>query len=263
MTILSKILHWANIFGKNWNFRTRHVHVGKKWQFRAKYLIGPTLEIEIFILYMSAVVKNDNFEQNPGSGQRFWKNWNFQSGHVRGGQTWQLWAKYWVGPELLEKLKFSSSTCPRWSKMAILSKNLGSGHIYWNKWNFYPRHVRCGQKWQFLAKSWMGPKFLEKLKFSSSTCPRWSKIQFWAKSWIGPHLLVKIKFLARTCPWWSKMTILSKILGRANIFGKIEIFILGMSAVVKNDNFEQNPWSGQHFWKNWNFHPRHVRSGQK
>ena len=46
---------------------------------------------------------------------------------------------------------------------------------------------------------------------------------------------------------WSKMTILSKILDRAKIFGIIKIFILDMSAVVKNDNFEQNPALGQHF----------------
>ena len=36
-----------------------------------------------------------------------------------------------------------------------------------------------------------------------------------------------------------------------------------MSAVVKNDNFEQNSWSGQYFWKSLNFHPQHVRRGQK
>ena len=37
------------------------------------------------------------------------------------------------------------------------------------------------------------------------------------------------------------MTISSKIFDQANIFGKIEIFTLDISAVVKNDNFEQNP----------------------
>ena len=34
------------------------------------------------------------------------------------------------------------------------------------------------------------------------------------------------------------MTILNKILDRAKIIGKIEIFILDMSTVVKYENFE-------------------------
>ena len=45
------------------------------------------------------------------------------------------------------------------------------------------------------------------------------------------------------------MTILSKILDRARIVGKIQIFILDMSTVVKNDTFEQNLGSGQHFFR--------------
>ena len=159
-------------------------------------------------------------------------------------------------------MTFSSSTCPRWSKMTILSKIL--------------------KKWQFWAKSLIGPTFLEKLKFSSSTCPHWSKLTIlskildWAnifgkidisilamsavvkndnfeqaKLLIGPTFLEKLKFSSSTYHRWSKMTILSKILHRANIFGKIDIFIIymsGLSAVVKIDNFEQNLGLGDNFW---------------
>ena len=38
-----------------------------------------------------------------------------------------------------------------------------------------------------------------------------------------------------------KNGILSKILDRATFIGKNEFFSLDMSAVIKNDNFEQNP----------------------
>ena len=196
-----------------------------------------------------------NFEQNPGSGQKFleklkfshwtcprwckmtslskilnWtnifcKNWHFHPLHVHGGQKWQFWAKSCIGPTFFGKIDFFIRDISAVVKNYNLEVIPGSGQHFWKYWNFQPRHVHCGQKRQFQAKSWIGPLFLEKLTFSSSTCPR-----------------------------WSKMTILSKILDRANIFGKIEIFILDMSAVVKNDNFEQNPGSGQHFWKNWHFH---------
>ena len=48
---------------------------------------------------------------------------------------------------------------------------------------------------------------------------------------------------------------LDKILDPANYFEENEIFILNISTVVKNDSFEQNPRSGQHFLTNLNFHP--------
>ena len=53
-------------------------------------------------------------------------------------------------------------------------------------------------------------------------------------------ILGKIEIFILDMSAWSKMTILSKILLQANIFGKIEIFRLDMSALVKNDNLEQN-----------------------
>ena len=56
---------------------------------------------------------------------------------------------------------------------------------------------------------------------------------------IGPTLLEKLKFSSSTCPLWSKMTILSKILDRPQLLEKLKFFILDMSAVVKKDNFEQ------------------------
>ena len=90
MTNLSKILDWAKIFG----------------------------EIKIFMLNMSAVVKNDKFEQNPV-----------------------------FGPKFLEKLEFSSTTCPLWSKMTILIENLSAlGQNFRKNSNFHPSHVRYGEK---------------------------------------------------------------------------------------------------------------------
>ena len=119
MTILRKILDRANIFEK----------------------------VKIFIIDMSAVVKNDNFEQDPLNNNN--NNNNKQK----------------VLSTFLEKLKFSSSTCPWWSKITILSKSLGSGQYFWKNWNFHHRHVRSGQKSQFWIKSWIGPTFLENWNF--------------------------------------------------------------------------------------------------
>ena len=128
MIILSKILDWAKIVGK----------------------------IEIFILDISTVVKNDNFEQNPWSGQHFWKSWNFYPRHACIGQKWQFWAK-------------------RIDRANILSKILDWAKV-WKSWNYHPRYVCRSQKWQFWAKSLIGPTFLENLTFSDWTCPRWWKV---------------------------------------------------------------------------------------
>ena len=143
---------------------------------------------------MSAVIKNDKFEQILDQATIIGKIefffFFFYPRHNCGGQKWQHWAKSCIGPTLKKK------------------------------WYSQIGHVRVVQKWQFGGKYLIVPTLLEKFKFSSSTCPLCSKITIW-----------------------------SKIMDRANILGKIEIFILDMSTVIKNYNFKQNPGSVKIFLK--------------
>ena len=54
-----------------------------------------------------------------------------------------------------------------------------------------------------------------------------------------------------------------KISVQALICGKSEIFNLDMSAMDQNNDFLQNFWSGTNLWKKWNFQSGHVRSVPK
>ena len=72
MTILSKILDWAKVFGEIEIFIHDMSTVVKNDNIEQNPGLDLIFEkILIFILYMSAMVKNDNFEQNPGLGQNF------------------------------------------------------------------------------------------------------------------------------------------------------------------------------------------------
>ena len=183
---------------------------------------------------MSAGVKNGNFEQNPGSGQHFFLIEIFILDMSAVVKNDNFWAKSWIGPTYFVELKFLSSTCPRWSKMIIFEQNPGLGQHLWKNWHFHPLHVRSGQKRQFWAKSLIWPNFLEKVeifildmsmvvKNDNFEQNHWSgqhfwknwnfnprhgrgaqKWQFWAKFWIGPTFLEKLTFSSFTCPRWSK-----------------------------------------------------------